>query len=47
MHKKIKTSVTLSREVVKWIDKQIVNKRFASRSHAVEYCIDKVMKGEK
>ena len=44
--KKIKTSVTLSKETVKWIDKQITNKRFASRSHAVEYCVNKAVKEE-
>lgn len=44
---KIKTSVTLSKELVKWIDEQIKTKRFASRSHAVEYCVDKIMKEEK
>lgn len=47
MKSKIKTSVTLSEEIVKWIDKQITARRFASRSHAVEYCVDKVMKNEK
>lgn len=44
---KLKTSVTLSEEVVKWIDRQIRARCFASRSHAVEYCVNKVMKEEK
>jgi len=44
MKGKIKTSVTLSEEIVKWIDKQITAKRFASRSHAIEYCINEIMK---
>ena len=39
-----KTSVTLSDEILKWIDEQIKTKRFASRSHAVEYCVNEVMK---
>ncbi len=44
---KLKTSVTLSKSLVDWIDKQIQSRRFASRSHAVEYCINKIMKEEK
>ena len=47
MQRKTKTSVTLSEEIIKWIDEQINTKRFASRSHAVEYCVNKVMKKEK
>ncbi len=42
---KLKTSVSLSKEILKWVDEEIKKKRFASRSHAVEYCIHKV-KGE-
>ncbi|MBL7206287.1 MAG: hypothetical protein ISS36_01670 [Candidatus Aenigmarchaeota archaeon] len=41
---KVKTSVTLSNEILDWIDKEIENRKFASRSHAVEYCINKIMK---
>ncbi len=40
----IKTSVTLSDEVVKWIDEQIKKRRFASRSHAIEYSVYQAMK---
>jgi len=43
----IKTSVTLSEEIVKWIDEQIKTKKFASRSHAIEYCVYQVMKKSK
>ena len=39
----IKTSVSLNEETAKWIDEQIEKRRFASRSHAVEYAIHKLM----
>lgn len=39
----IKTSITLDEKIVKWIDEQIEKKRFASRSHAVEYCLYQFM----
>ena len=43
---KIKTSVTISEDILKWIDLEIKKKRFASKSHAVEYCVHRVMKGK-
>ena len=44
----IKTSVSLNEDTAKWIDEQIEKRRFASRSHAVEYAIHKLMdEGEK
>lgn len=42
MKKRIQTSVTLDKEIVDWIDKQIEKKVFASRSHAIEFCVHKV-----
>jgi len=44
---KLKTSVTLSKSLVDWIEKQMQSRRFASRSHAIEYCVNKIMKEEK
>lgn len=44
---KLKTSVTLSKSLVEWMDKHIQTKRFASRSHAVEYCVNRIMKEDK
>ena len=43
VHMAIKTSVSLNEETAKWIDQQIEKRRFASRSHAVEYAIYKLM----
>jgi Arc/MetJ-type ribon-helix-helix transcriptional regulator len=43
---KLKTSVTLSHEILAWIDNQIKKKRFASRSHAVEYALTRLIEKE-
>lgn len=39
MTQKVKTSVTLEKSLIDWIDKMIGKKRFANRSHAIEYSI--------
>ena len=39
---KAKTSVTIDRELVEWIDKLVKSKRFANRSHAVEFALAKL-----
>jgi len=41
---KLKTSVALDEDLLKWIDKEIKTKRFASRSHAIEYAIESLRK---
>jgi Arc/MetJ-type ribon-helix-helix transcriptional regulator len=45
--RKIKTSATLSKETVDWIDQMIAKKRFASRTHAIEYAIAQLIEDEK
>ena len=42
---KRKVTITLSEETLDWIDKEVKSRRFADRSHAVEYCLDFVRKG--
>ena len=44
---KEKLSITLNGKLLKWIKTQIENKRFASVSHAIEYCVNEVMQKEK
>ena len=44
MVKKIKTSVALDTELLEWIDSQIKQRRFASRTHAVEYALEQLKK---
>lgn len=46
MRRKIKTSVALDEELLKWIDSQIKTKRFATRTHAIEYALEQLRKTE-
>ena len=32
-------SITIDKKLLKWLDKQVKERRFASRSHALEYLI--------
>jgi len=36
---KIKISITIDEDLIKWIDSQIKKKKFANRSHSLEYAI--------
>jgi Arc/MetJ-type ribon-helix-helix transcriptional regulator len=40
--KKLKTSVALDVVLLEWIDDQVKRKRFANRTHAIEYAIQKL-----
>jgi Arc/MetJ-type ribon-helix-helix transcriptional regulator len=42
MGKKLKTSVAIDRELLEWVDAQINKKRFANRTHAVEYALQQL-----
>jgi Arc/MetJ-type ribon-helix-helix transcriptional regulator len=42
MAKKLKTSIALDTDLLKWIDKQIESKRFANRTHAIEYALQRL-----
>jgi Arc/MetJ-type ribon-helix-helix transcriptional regulator len=44
MGKKLKTSIALDEDLLKWIDKEIQTRRFASRTHAIEYAIEQLRK---
>jgi Arc/MetJ-type ribon-helix-helix transcriptional regulator len=46
MPKKIKTSISLDTETLKWMDQQIETKRFRNRSHVMEYAIEQLKKIE-
>ena len=39
------TSITMDRDVLKWIDEKVKERVFASRSHAFEYAVRQLMKG--
>ncbi len=38
---KIKLSITVDEDLIKWLDLQIKKKRFANRSHGFEYALNK------
>ena len=39
---KLKLTVTITPEIIKWIDEQVKKGRFADRSHAVQFSLMKV-----
>jgi metal-responsive CopG/Arc/MetJ family transcriptional regulator len=39
---KVKTSVALDSELVEWIDGEVKKRRFANRTHAIEYALQKL-----
>jgi metal-responsive CopG/Arc/MetJ family transcriptional regulator len=47
MAKKINTSMNLDEDLLKWVDSQITKKRFAHRTHAVEYALQKLKEESK
>jgi Arc/MetJ-type ribon-helix-helix transcriptional regulator len=44
---KLKTSVSLDEELLKWIERKIKEKKFTSVSHAVEYALEQLRNQEK
>jgi len=42
MRGKIKTSIALDKDLLLWIDKMVKTKRFANRTHAIEYALQKL-----
>lgn len=39
---KEKVSVSIDENLLKWLDSQIKTKRFASRSHGIEYAVTSI-----
>ena len=44
---KIKTSLSIDRELIRWMDGQISEKRFATRTHAVEFALQNLINEER
>jgi Arc/MetJ-type ribon-helix-helix transcriptional regulator len=44
---KVKVSHTIDKELITWMDSEIADKRFASRSHAIEYAVNLLIKNHK
>jgi Arc/MetJ-type ribon-helix-helix transcriptional regulator len=47
MGRKIKTSITLDEDLLSWVDKLIESKRFANRTHAIEYALQRLKERQK
>ena len=43
---KVKTSISINKEIKKWIEEQIAERRFASTSHAIEFIVGSFIKKE-
>ena len=46
MGRKLKTSIALDEDLLVWIDEMIKRKRFASRTHAIEYALQRLREQE-
>jgi len=44
---KIKTSIALDEDLLKWVDTQIEKRRFANRTHAIEFALQQLIEDEK
>jgi len=44
---KKKISISIEKELLSLIDGKIKGYKFANRSHAIEYCISKILKNKK
>lgn len=44
---KVKTSIALDSELLAWIESMVTRKRFAHRTHAVEYALQRLREQEK
>ena len=42
MGRKVKTSIALDEDLLFWIEKMVKRKRFASRTHAIEYALQRL-----
>ncbi len=43
---KVKTSIALDDDLLKWVDSQIEKKRFANRTHAIKYALQQLKERE-
>ena len=44
---KIKTSASIDEDLLKWLDDEIEKMRFASRSHGINYALQKLKESER
>lgn len=43
---KVRIQVTIRDDIVKWMDKQVETRKYASRSHSIEYAVLQLMQHE-
>jgi Arc/MetJ-type ribon-helix-helix transcriptional regulator len=43
----MKTSIDLDTDLISWVDEMIQKKRFANRTHAVEYALQRLRERER
>ena len=43
---KIRLQVTIRDDIVRWMDRQVETRKFASRSHAIEYAVLQMAENE-
>ena len=41
---RVKKTITLSKDIVDWLEKEIEERRFSSLSHGIEYAVYQLMK---
>jgi len=46
MGRKVKTSIALDEDLLSWIEEMVKRKRFASRTHAIEYALQRLREQE-
>ena len=46
MGRKVKTSIALDEDLLLWIEEMVKRKRFASRTHAIEYALQRLREQE-
>jgi Arc/MetJ-type ribon-helix-helix transcriptional regulator len=44
---RVKKTVTLPKDVIKWLEREIEERRFSNISHGIEYALYQLMKTEK
>ncbi|MCJ7768661.1 ribbon-helix-helix domain-containing protein [Candidatus Bathyarchaeota archaeon] len=44
---KVKTSIALDEDLLEWLDGQVKTRRFANRTHAIEYAVEQLRQSEK
>jgi Arc/MetJ-type ribon-helix-helix transcriptional regulator len=44
--RKVKTSIALDEDLLSWIEEMVKRKRFANRTHAIEYALQRLREQE-